>query len=396
MDPITPPRYIRAVMETMEAAGFHPYLVGGCVRDALMGRRPHDWDLCSDALPEQVTDLFPRTVPTGIRHGTVTILHGGGQVEITTFRRDGDYADHRRPESVRFVSDLQGDLERRDFTMNAIALSSAGELTDPFGGRADIAQGLIRCVGKAEDRFEEDALRMLRALRFRAQLGFRLEENTWQAILKKAPLAEALSAERVRDEVEKLLLSPAPEDIAAVIDAGLLRRYVGETPAPDTLRRLRRLPKVAALRWTGLAALLREAELLRDCEAFLRALRLDGETVRRGAAGAELALAGLARDRLTLKRLLARCGPETARCACAAGDVLSSPGRLQALSKVLQSGECVSLRQLALSGDDLTELGLRGAAVGRALSSLLEHVLLHPEDNQKELLLDLAKENAGL
>ena len=182
-----PPKYVIHILKTLEGAGYHAVLAGGCVRDTILGRRPNDWDIATSAPPDAVQRLFARTVPTGIRHGTVTVLYGGGKCEVTTWRVEGAYSDHRRPDSVEFTPSLAEDLARRDFTINAMAMDVRGELTDPFGGRADLERGIIRCVGEPRARFAEDALRMLRAVRFAAKLGFELDGATLAAALECAP-----------------------------------------------------------------------------------------------------------------------------------------------------------------------------------------------------------------
>ena len=199
-----------AVLERLNVAGHRAVLVGGCVRDRLMGRTPHDYDAATSARPEQIREACApmRVVETGVRHGTVTVLSGGLPVEVTTFRREGRYTDHRRPDRVEFTVDLGEDLARRDFTINAMAWEPSG-LTDPFGGRADLAAGVIRCVGEPERRFGEDALRLLRALRFAAQLDFRLEEGTAAGVRACAPQLACVSRERVAEELKRLVCGPA-------------------------------------------------------------------------------------------------------------------------------------------------------------------------------------------
>ena len=275
MSKVTPPKYVKQVLVTLQSRGYLAYLVGGCVRDMILGVHPQDWDICTSALPEQVRELFPRTLTVGIRHGTVTVLINSHAVEVTTFRSDGSYADHRHPEAVSFVGDLTSDLARRDFTMNAIALPPDGLVVDPFGGIEDIRKGVIRCVGEPARRFEEDALRMFRALRFSARLGFGIEEETLSA-----QLAASLSPERVRDEVEKMLLTNRPQILLTVIEAGLLDRYLlprREDDPVSELIRLTALPKKALPRWAGLCAVLERHGLIRsarDQEAFWEAVRV--------------------------------------------------------------------------------------------------------------------------
>ena len=201
------PAYVKAVTEKLNMAGFEAYPVGGCVRDLLLGKTPHDWDVCTSALPEQMKAVFSDVAcfDTGLKHGTLTVFIGGEPIEITTFRSDGGYSDHRRPDSVSFVTSLREDLSRRDFTVNALCFDEGGEVIDLFGGRADLEKGLIRCVGDPEQRFEEDALRILRALRFSSVLDFDIEKDTSAAIRKKAGLLSFVSAERVFSELKKLL-----------------------------------------------------------------------------------------------------------------------------------------------------------------------------------------------
>jgi tRNA nucleotidyltransferase (CCA-adding enzyme) len=395
MDFPSPPQYVAQILRSLEGAGFRAYLVGGCVRDMMMGKRPSDWDLCSSAGPEEVLSLFPRALPSGLRHGTVTVRAGRGHAEVTTFRTDGVYTDHRRPESVRFVDDLKEDLQRRDFTVNAMALSSSGRLIDPFGGREDIARRLIRCVGEPDRRFGEDALRMFRALRFSARLGFDIEPQTAAAITKNAPSAAFLAPERICSELERILLSPRPALIGRAVGEGLLTKFLPGTrfSAPETLKKL---PKKSRLRWAGLCALLLRDGLMDHAESFLSALRLDAVSIRSCADGASLAMEDADKDDPGRKRILARNGEETALCCAAAGEALGHRGRLKALRAVMESGECHSLSTLAVNGDDLLALGFSGPPLGEALWALLEHVLEHPIDNERGILLALARGIAGM
>ena len=358
------------VLETLQNAGFEAWYVGGCVRDTLLGRPIHDWDVTTSALPEQVLALFPRTVPTGLRHGTVTVLSDGGPVEVTTYRADGAYHDGRHPDAVRFVRSLREDTARRDFTVNAMAMDQHGNIRDLHGGRADLAAGILRCVGEPERRFREDALRMLRACRFAAQLGFSIEPASWSALLRCAPLCAQLSRERITEEVAKTLLSPAPQWVGTMIEAGLLASC-GLT-GPQDLTWLAALPSTAEARWAGLGLLLPELDL--------SAFRLPAKLVR---------LCQTARTHwpapeniLGWKRLLAAEGEEAAR-------LLAALAQTDAVDSILASGDCVSLKTLAVSGRDLPDL--RGPALGRMLHALLDHVLQVPADNDRETLLELSK-----
>ena len=270
---VTPPKYVRQILFSLQSRGFAAYLVGGCVRDILLGVSPQDWDICTEALPEQVLDVFPGSRPTGIKHGTVTVVIGSRSAEVTTFRSEGDYTDHRHPSSVAFVGDLTTDLMRRDFTMNAMAVSADGLIIDPYGGAEDIRRGCIRCVGAPEKRFDEDALRMLRAFRFSSRLGFEIEPATLAAIGKKAPLAAGLAAERVSAEVEKILLTARPETLNTVISLGLIDKYLDRRAAPEEeqLHRIAALPKKALERWAALCRLLTVSGAIRSAEQIGRA-----------------------------------------------------------------------------------------------------------------------------
>jgi len=389
---IRPPDYVKGVLKTLEHHGYQAYLVGGCVRDMVMGRTPHDWDVTTDAQPDGVQAVFPRTAPTGLRHGTVTVVTSAGHVEVTTMRREGPYTDHRRPEQVAYVSDLTEDLSRRDFTINAMALSLDGELIDPFGGTSDIGQKIIRCVGDPAARFSEDALRMLRALRFSAKLGFAIHPETLAGIRTSAHLAETLSAERVRDEIENMLCSDRPEIVAHVLELGLLAAYITGTPANRAeINRLGQVSPHRYHRWAAFAAALKKSGTIVSAAKFLRALRLDNKTIRTAAHGADLALSGNApADAVACKRLLAEHGVDTIRCMAEAAAFFGCEDSIPQLEAVLSSGACFSLGQLAIDGSDLIALGFSGTEIGRILAALLDHVIRNPADNRRETLLDLA------
>lgn len=321
------PADVQHCLDTLRKAGFAAYPVGGCVRDLLLGRVPGDYDVCTSALPEQVTALFPHTAPTGVKHGTITVLGSGGAIEVTTFRREEGYSDGRRPDRVSFCAGLTEDLSRRDFTINAMALGPAGEVIDPFGGQADLSAGCIRCVGDAEQRFSEDALRMLRAVRFGAQLGFDIHPDTLSALQHQASWACRVSRERIKAEMEKILLSPRPERAETLLRLGLLEHLYPVRTAPD-LTDLRALPPAPGPRWRGFCA-----------------------------------ATGFPITALPVERALRRA--------------------------VLHPEEEV-LRQLDLSGGQLVRLGLRGPEIGQMQRRLARYVLEHPEDNRQKRLLELA------
>lgn len=371
-----PPKYVLNILCALDSAGHRAVLAGGCVRDSLLGRRPSDWDIASSASPEEVLALFPRCVPTGIKHGTVTVLSGGGSVEVTAFRAEGGYSDHRRPDSVSFGCPLEADLARRDLTVNAMAMDAAGEITDPFGGRDDLRRRLLRCVGEPERRFDEDALRMLRTVRFSAQLGFEIEPRTLEAIRALAHLASGLSAERVRDELLKTLRSPAPGLVWQLVDLGLLGACLAPGDASAPREALDVLPIYARL-----AHFCRGLELggyIMSTNRFLAALRFDGETLRRTASAVEVLKSG-SRD---WKRLLRGHGEAA---------VLAAHPKNRALRAVLRSGECWELSSLAIGGRELAALGYSGPELGRELRRLLDHVIDYPADNRADILCKLVE-----
>ena len=389
---ISPPKYVKHILVTLQSRGHAAYLVGGCVRDMILGVQPQDWDVCTSALPEQTLEIFPGSRPTGLKHGTVTVCVNSRSVEVTTFRSDGSYADHRHPDAVSFVGDLTTDLSRRDFTMNAIALPPDGLVADPFGGVDDIRNKVIRCVGYPELRFEEDALRMFRALRFSARLGFEIEAETLAAIKKKAPLAASLAPERVRDEVEKILLTPSPETVYTLIELGLLDVFlIKRMPEPWRLHRLKTLPRKAMPRWAALCCALEKFGCISSAEKLLSALRLDSRTIRCCSDAALLVKKPKPADSVTWKRFLCQYGVDSVSCAAQCWDAFTGGSSMRELRMLLKSGECFSMKHLAVSGDDLLELGLRGRELGDMLRFLLDYVMEYPANNRRELLLTLAR-----
>ena len=359
------------LLKTLEDAGFEACFVGGCVRDTLLGRPVHDWDITTSALPDEIMALFPRCIPTGIRHGTVTVLLGGESFEVTTFRRDGAYHDGRHPDGVVFVPDLKEDLARRDFTINAMAMHLDGSITDRFGGKDDLKRGLIRCVGEPERRFQEDALRMLRARRFSAQLGFQVEAQTARAIRENAGLCRMLSRERVSSETEKTLLSSRPETLCVMLREGLLAACGVE--GDYDLQALGAVPAELDARWAMLKVLIPKLDL--------RQFRLPSRRVQLVEAAASVYQPHYTRQ--ALKTLTAGAGEDAARI-CA-----KLTGQEALLEEILQSGECVSLRDLAVNGRDFP--ALHGKAAGEMLRRLLNYVLLRPEKNDRQTLLRLAE-----
>ena len=411
------------IIDNIRSHGYEAFIVGGCVRDAVLGRIPGDWDITTSAKPEQVKEIFGKTVDTGLKHGTVTIIKHGSGYEVTTYRIDGEYLDGRHPETVEFTPDLREDLKRRDFTINAMAYSHETGIVDEFEGLEDLKRRVIRCVGCAKDRFTEDALRILRAVRFAAQLDFVIEDETYKAIAEIAPNLVHVSKERIQVELTKLLLSDHPEKIW-MVDATGIADYVtsgfpevferelerenshnaGENETPGTSGCLVDGASRDALKecWIGLAALPadkshRWAGFLRHMTAeqavkILRGLKLDNDTIGNVKNMIMAFQAPLAVDKVEIRRLLSRVTEYQFLGAMQLkkldGDE-TVPGILRLFEEIKEAGDCVSLKQLAVNGGDLLAKGLeKGKQIGDGLMYLLNLVLEKPELNKKDILLE--------
>ena len=387
---ISPPKYVKTILKTLASHGHLACIVGGCVRDMVLGVAPNDWDVATSALPEEVMELFPDSKGTGIKHGTVTVKIGSKSAEVTTFRTDGEYKDHRHPEAVNFIGDLTGDLARRDFTVNAMAITSDGTFMDPFHGLEDIKNHLIRAVGEPAKRFEEDALRMLRAFRFSSRLEFEIEEETMRAIRDNAHLAGTLAPERVRDEVEKILMSVSPSYLYDLIDCGLLDRYLNNhLSRRDGLDCIADMPKKALPRFAAFCTVLEADECIDSTWDFLTSLRLDGRTINCCSASSSIVKTQPPEDRVTWKRLLRKYGVDAVECAASVWDAFYGTGNTESLKSVLKSGECFSVRHLAINGNDIASFGYKGKQIGEMLEFLLDYVIEYPENNTHEKLMIL-------
>ena len=425
-----------ALLDALHTAGYAAYAVGGCVRDSLLGRTAHDWDLCTSALPQQVMELFgtEQCIPTGLQHGTVTIKYGGQLYETTTFRTEGSYTDGRHPDEVQFVPDVREDLARRDFTINAIAYNEAEGLVDPFGGQADLQNGLLRAVGEPQQRFTEDALRILRLYRFAARFGFALDAATARAARQLAPHLDCISAERIQEELAKLLAAPqpgaylepavlavvlpelTPESLTAakpVVDAcpageeNLPVRWaalLGALGEADTRRVLKRLRcSNACIEET--AVLVRETAEQGVCGSFLLGHESGHSIARPTACGSRVppqrtvlgetpAHAG----EVAIRQLLGRYGLCTVErlCAlCAALQPQNAPACALAAQRARQleaDGVCCRVSQLAVNGRDLMAAGIpAGPALRRVLEALLDGVIRAEYPNEKPVLLAAAQ-----
>lgn len=436
---ISIPENANFILDTLEKSGYKAYVVGGCVRDSLLGIFPEDWDITTSAEPCEVKALFPKTFDTGLKHGTVSVLVDNEIFEVTTFRCDGEYKDNRRPEQVTFTKFLEEDLSRRDFTVNAMAYSPKDGLIDPFGGMDDLQNKIIRCVGKADKRYQEDALRMLRAVRFAAQKDFSIEEDTCHAIRRNASLVQNLSVERVISEFTKILLSDHLERIETLYDVGLLAYMMPELcrcfettqnikwhiydVGRHSLHATKHMDKKPYLRYSALmhdwgkpltkgtnpdgsdSFRNHAKESVRLAEDFMerykfsnndkdKILRLikhhdreiipEKKYVKRAvnAVGEDIFL-----DLLNLKRADAK-----SQNFALTEPRLAIYDELEFLYNTCKdNNEVFSLKNLAVNGNDVVAFGYRGKEIGEVLNSLLNYVIDHPEENKKEILLKKLK-----
>ena len=432
------PQPVEYVLERLENAGFAAFAVGGCVRDTLLGRVPGDWDVTTAARPEQVLALFDGyAIPTGLKHGTVTVRAEGMGIEVTTFRADGTYTDHRRPDAVTFSRRLEDDLSRRDLTVNAMAMDRRGQITDLFGGREDLKAGVLRCVGDPERRFREDALRILRTLRFAAVLGFAIEPATAAALRRKASLLTYIAPERVLSELDRILcgafvlpvlldypdvLGVCLPEITPCVGFDQRNRHHIYDVWGHTAHAVAAAPAEKVLRW---AMLLHDvgkpacftmdeggvghfyghpaisAEL---AETVCRRLRMDNRTAEQVVTLVRWHDRDIPRTEKAIARAVSQLGEETFRQLLEvkrADNAAQSPDdrpRLvdiqraeDILDALLARRQCFSLRELAVDGRDMMALGLRGRDIGAALQFLLDAVL-DGAANDREALLALAKE----
>ena len=445
MEKINIPQEVQTIMDRMRAAGHKSYIVGGCVRDSMLGMDINDWDICTSARPEDVMDIFGedkdfKIVPVGIKHGTVMLVYRGCAYEVTTFRVDGEYMDGRRPSKVSFTGDIKKDLSRRDFTINAMAYSDNDGLIDPFKGLQDIKRSLIRCVGDPQKRFEEDALRMLRAIRFAAQIGFEIEKETFDAICRNWRLAENISIERIRQEFGKIMISDKPSrGIRLLMDTKLMNlispqlyEIVGfdqKNPYHDkdvfehTMNVIENTPKRLNVR---LAALFHDISkpqcmFLDDggmghfyehdsvgsevAVEILKKLKYDNRTIRSVSMLIREHMINL--DHFTekgIKRFIKRIGSENLEDffdlrradikGCAGPfDFGALEAFIENVHAIINRKEPLGIKDMAIGGNDLRDIGYsEGKEIGDALTWLLEIVLEHPDMNTKERLIQKALE----
>ena len=414
------PQEVEWIIGKIREHGFEAFAVGGCVRDTLLSRTPSDWDITTSAEPEEIKRIFPRTVDTGLQHGTVTVIKNRKGYEVTTYRIDGEYHDGRHPDSVEFTKNLTEDLKRRDFTINAMAYSHETGIVDVFGGMDDLKAGIIRCVGSPTERFSEDALRILRAIRFSGQLNFEIEEETLNAVGALAPNLLKVSRERIQTELTKLLLSDHPERLILTENLGI-SRYVadglheilteGERPGeksegllayPPCLMGTSSLPAEKSMRWAGFLRFTPP----NDVRRFLKGLKLDNETIGNAKTMAEGFQTPLPEAKTAIRRMASRMteyqfeGVLSLKSMEEALPGFPGPKTAAALSalwqEILASGDCLRMKDMAVNGGDLIAAGMKpGKEMGSTLEYLFGLVLEHPEYNQKEFLLDLLKKGGA-
>ena len=432
------PEDVKAILHTLQEAGYEAYAVGGCIRDSLLGRRPDDWDITTSAKPQETKALFGKTIDTGIQHGTVTVMRHGRGYEVTTYRVDGEYEDGRHPKEVTFTASLKEDLRRRDFTVNAMAYNEEDGLVDLFGGRQDLEQKIIRCVGEANERFEEDALRIMRAVRFSAQLGFSIEERTKEAIRGHAERLRQVSAERIQVELTKLVISPNPDFLRIAWETGITAVVLPEfdrlmeqpqnnphhcfSVGEHTLHAMRAVRPDKCLRLAMLLHDVAKPLCLTTDEAgidhfhghaqkgeriaaqILKRLRYDNHTTELVSRLVKWHDAAIEPEKKAVRRAASRMGKDLfplilevkAADLAAQSDYRRAEKQewleqLRGLyEEIEREGDCLTIKDLAVNGRDLMRAGMEpGPQLGRTLQGLLEIVLEDPGKNTKEYLLSL-------
>lgn len=438
------PEDVKYILEKLNSAGHEAYAVGGCVRDSILGRVPDDWDITTSAKPEETKALFPRTIDTGIQHGTVTVMCNHVGYEVTTYRIDGEYEDSRHPKEVIFTSDLLEDLKRRDFTINAMAYNHLdGGLVDAFGGIEDMENKVIRCVGNPIHRFEEDALRMMRAVRFSAQLGYEIEEETKSAIRILSGNLANISAERIQVELVKLLVSNHPDYLRTAYETGMTKVFFPEfdkaietkqnnphhiyTVGEHMLHTLEYVRNDKVLRLTMILHDIGKPDTLQPDEdgidhfyghpdvgeemarKILRRLRFDNDTIGKVCKLVKFHDQKLSLKPEKLRKSIVKIGPELFPLLLEVkeADMLaqSNYNRVEkkqeledirrVYQQILDEKNCLTLKDLAVTGRDLIDQGMKpGKELGEALQKLFYYVLEHPEKNTKEDLLYFLQKNS--
>lgn len=399
MKPLTVPEDVKTILKILNKQGYEAYIVGGCVRDCILNRIPQDWDITTSAKPSEVKEYFLNTYDTGIQHGTVTVVYHNQHYEITTYRIEGLYEDCRRPKEVFFTSNLKEDLLRRDFTMNAIAYHPEEGFQDPFFGMKDIENKLIRGVGIASERFQEDALRMLRAIRFSAQLGFEIEKATYDALCENIRLIEKISVERIKEETEKLILADFTEKTILLWKTGLMiymfpkwyKRI--EENQNQIIQAFPKSEKNNILRWTLFIHCLGKEE----AEKFLKYLKFDTKTLKTILLLIQNLKIEILEEEYFIRKMLYKIGIEEFKLLLKLKSALNHKENIRninaILSCILERKDCIFLKQLCINGEDLFYLGIeKGKRVGLILNDILDFVHKNPGKNNKEDLIYYVKE----
>lgn len=399
------PKDVKHIIDVLMENGYEAYAVGGCVRDSILGRVPGDWDITTSALPMQVKGLFRRTVDTGIQHGTVTVMLGRNGYEVTTYRIDGKYEDSRHPESVEFTPKLEEDLKRRDFTINAMAYNDEHGVVDIFDGVGDLQRKIIRCVGNAHDRFDEDALRILRAVRFSAQLGFGIEENTARAAKELAVNLKRISSERIHTEFNKMLKSPHPDYFSVADAIGIMEIVLPEyhvMSAEDKAFVGALAKECACLLPERYAAMIfmsggySEEDPADTAKRVLKRLKLDNDTINTASMLLRFGMLEITDDESRIRHIIYETGDKNIlrildfRAAyekCIGNDIADVRRMYDICNMIFERGDCVSLKNLAITGKELIAMGVpAGRQMGEILNSLLMLVLDNPQLNDREQL----------
>lgn len=373
------PEYVKKVMDTLNKNGYEAYVVGGAVRDAMLGQNPDDWDVTTNAMAEQTKECFDRHFDTGIKHGTITVLMDKKPVEVTTYRIDGEYRDNRRPESVAFTTDIKEDLKRRDFTVNSMAYNDDAGLLDLYGGAEDLKNKIIRCVSDADTRFNEDALRIMRAIRFAARLGFEIEEKTFESIRKNRHLLENISAERIQTELLKML--ETSDDLHLLFDSGVAEVILPEVNFGDINL------NVPCDRELKLSALLYNVENSRD---IFNRLKFDNNTKHNVMKIIECSRKNIENSDYEVKKLLNIYGEELFLKTLVLMETYDKDvSDIKEIFKRVKN-EPYSVKHLAVTGNDIINLGIKGKEIGVVMDILLDEVTKNPNLNNKDMLLDIA------
>ena len=435
------PENVLNIIKTLNSNGYEAYIVGGCVRDSIIGKTPYDWDIATNASPDNVKNLFENTVDTGIKHGTVTVIIHNETYEITTYRIDGKYIDNRRPENVRFTNSLKQDLARRDFTINAIAFHPLTSFIDPFDGIKDIKSKVVRTVGNPNERFAEDALRMIRAVRFSAQLGFEIESETFNSLDINSSLISKVSTERIREELTKIIISDNPDKLKLLVDSNILKYIIPEfvdcfdTPQNNPnhiynvgehiLCALENIENNPVLRWTMLLHDIgksvtrttdennidhfhgHQAEGVKISLNILKRLKFDNKTTDKILRLVKYHDRQIAPDFVPVRKAVRKFGDDIFSdllkvkeadykgqgSKYTANNLLMLKKIKEIYKTIKESSQCISLNSLAINGNDLINLGIeQGPRLGKVLNSLLDEVIDNPSLNNKNDLINIAKE----